>query len=126
MKSPRNKPVGTCSRCGECCRWLPIIPVRQCLPHLVQYLRVRGLREIDGYFIANAPCQHLKEEVPGEDGVKMTSCMIYETRPATCRDFCGKALSGGKRYYVPAVCTMAGGKGAEPETTGENNSAEEN
>jgi Fe-S-cluster containining protein len=37
-------------------------------------------------------------------------CAIYDKRPDTCRDFCGRSLSGGKRYYVPEGCTMAGKK----------------
>ena len=32
-----------------------------------------------------------------------------------CRDFCGRTLSGGKRYYVPEGCTMAGKGDREPE-----------
>ena len=48
---------GSCSHCGECCRWLPIAIVRQCKPHQVQYFRERGLREADGFFLADAPCR---------------------------------------------------------------------
>lgn len=105
-----EKPVpaaGTCSRCGECCRWLPLIPVQQCKPHQLHYLRARGLREDAGYFLAEAPCQHLKEEKPDGSGISRWGCAVYETRPVTCRDFCGKTLSGGKRFYVPEKCTMA-------------------
>lgn len=104
---------GTCSRCGECCRWLPIALVRQCKPHQIHYFRERGLKESGGYFLAGAPCRHLREEEPDGSGIKKWGCAIYETRPATCRDFCGRPLSGGKRYYVPEGCTMAG-PGAEP------------
>jgi Putative zinc- or iron-chelating domain len=104
---------GTCSRCGECCRWLPIALVRQCKPHQLHYLRERGLTEAEGYFLADAPCRHLKPEEADGSGTPRWGCAIYETRPATCRDFCGKTLSGGKRYYVPACCTMSGGRGGE-------------
>ena len=108
MKSFHPDPAGgACSRCGECCRWLPLVPVRQCKPHQLHYLRERGLKETDGYFLADTPCRHLREEEPDGSGVRKWSCAIYETRPATCRDFCGKPLSGGKRYYVPEGCTMA-------------------
>ena len=112
--------AGTCSRCGECCRWLPLVLVRQCKPHQLHYLRERGLKEADGYFLADAPCRHLREEEPDSSGRKRWGCDIYETRPATCRDFCGRALSAGKRFYVPEGCTMAGGKNANPgdEQTG--------
>ena len=106
--------TGTCNRCGECCRWLPIILVWQCKPHQLHYLRERGLKEEGGYFLADAPCRHLLKEEPDSSGTKTWGCAIYENRPATCRDFCGKALSGGKRYYVPEGCSMAGGKGGEP------------
>jgi Fe-S-cluster containining protein len=98
---------GSCSRCGECCRWLPFAVIRQCKPHQLHYLRERGLRESDGYFLIDAPCRHLKQAPPDGSGIVKWSCAIYDNRPSTCRDFCGKALSGGKRFYVPAGCTMA-------------------
>jgi Fe-S-cluster containining protein len=100
--------TGVCSRCGECCRWLPIALVRQCKPHQLHYFRERGLKESGGYFLADAPCRHLREEEPDGSGTGKWGCAIYDKRPATCRDFCGKTLSGGKRYYVPEGCTMAG------------------
>jgi hypothetical protein len=119
MKPHHTTPAaGTCCRCGECCRWLPIALVRQCKPHQLHYLRERGLKESDGYFVANAPCRHLHEEEPASSGVRTWNCAIYEKRPATCRDFCGKSLSGGKRYYVPEGCTMAAGRGNSAETEG--------
>jgi Fe-S-cluster containining protein len=105
--------TGTCNRCGACCRRLPIIQVWQCKPHQLHYLRERGLKEEGGYFLADSPCQHLCADVPDGTGITKWGCAIYDIRPATCRDFCGKALSGGKRYYVPAGCTMAGGKSGE-------------
>jgi Fe-S-cluster containining protein len=61
-------------------------------------------------FLADAPCQHLREEPPDGSGVPKWICAIYESRPATCRDFCGRTLSGGKRFWVPEECTMAGQK----------------
>ena len=114
MKPPRPSPAaGTCSRCGECCRWLPIVLIRQCKPHQLQYLRERGLKEADGFFLADAPCRHLREAEPDGSGVRKRVCAVYDRRPATCRDFCGRTLSGGKRYYVPEGCTMAGNSGGE-------------
>ena len=108
MKSSKSEPAtGTCSRCGECCRWIPLLTVRQCTPAQLHFMRERGQKEIGGFFLADSPCQHLKIS---EDGSGQTSCDIYETRPVTCRDFSGKELSGGRRYYVPAGCTLAGGK----------------
>jgi hypothetical protein len=112
--------AGTCCRCGECCRWLPIVLVRQCKPHQLQYLRERGLVEADGFFLADAPCRHLREEEPDGSGVRTWGCAIYDSRPATCRDFCGRTLSGGKRYYVPEGCTMAGNRGGETRDGREN------
>ena len=73
----------------------------------MQYFRERGLREADGFFLADAPCRHLRMEEPDEGGIRKWTCAIYDKRPATCRDFCGKTLSSGKRYYVPEGCTMA-------------------
>ena len=116
MTPPVPPSPGACSRCGECCRWLPVAVIRQCKPHQIQYLRARGLRVEDGYFLADAPCRHLREEEPDGGGEGRYLCAIYETRPASCRDFCGKTLSGGKRYYVPASCAMAdGGKKTGPD-----------
>lgn len=109
MDSPSvGRQPGTCSRCGACCRYLPFAPVKQCKPHQLQYLRERGLFESGGYFLADAPCRHLREEPPDGSGIQRWGCAIYEKRPMTCRDFCGKALSGGKRFFVPEGCTMAG------------------
>jgi Fe-S-cluster containining protein len=108
MKSSQHMhATGTCSQCGECCRWLPVVLVRQCKPHQLHYLRERGLKEADGFFLADAPCRHLHSDETDSSGVRKWTCSIYETRPATCRDFCGKVLSGGKRYYVPEGCSMA-------------------
>ncbi|MFA4825099.1 MAG: hypothetical protein WC593_08065 [Methanoregula sp.] len=114
MKPSQPIPAaGICNRCGECCRWLPVVLVWQCKPHQLHFLRERGLREEGGYFLADSPCRHLIKEEPDGSGIQKWGCAIYNTRPATCRDFCGKALSGGKRFYVPEGCSMAGGKGGE-------------
>ncbi|MDO8873771.1 MAG: hypothetical protein Q7V05_13735 [Methanoregula sp.] len=54
MKPSQPIPAaGTCNRCGECCRWLPIILVWQYKPHQLHYLRERGLKEEGGYFLAH-------------------------------------------------------------------------
>ena len=116
MNSPLSPPpTPACSRCGECCRWLPVALVRQCKPHQIHYFRERGLKESGGMFLADAPCRHLKKEEPGGGGTPRWGCAIYDRRPATCRDFCGKTLSGGKRFYVPEGCTMAPGSPGVPE-----------
>ena len=60
------------------------------------------------------PARHLYEEGPDSSGTRTWGCAIYDSRPATCRDFCGKTLSGGKRYYVPEQCTMTGKRNGEP------------
>ncbi len=114
MEPDRNAP-GTCTQCGECCRWLPLVMVRQCKPHQLHYLRERGLKEEGGHFLADTPCRHLKEAAPDGSGRRRWLCAIYEKRPTTCRDFCGKTLSGGKRYFVPKGCTMAEGIPKNPE-----------
>jgi hypothetical protein len=114
MNTPQSPPAsGTCSRCGECCRWLPLISIQECKPHYLRYLRDRGLKESDGYFLADAPCRHLQKGEPDDSGKTPWRCAIYEKRSATCRDFCGKTLSMRKEYYVPEGCTMAAGR--EPE-----------
>lgn len=113
MKFPVSGHPASCSRCGECCRWLPLVAVRQCKPHQLHYLRERGLKEADGQFLVYAPCRHLIEEEEDGTGLRRWCCAIYEKRPATCRDFCGRTLSSGKRYYVPEGCTMAAGVNRE-------------
>ena len=115
MQSSQPAPeAGVCSRCGECCRWLPVALVRQCKPHQLLYFRERDLKKPDGFFLVDAPCQHLHEKEPDGNGVKKWGCAIYDWRPASCRDFCGKTLSGGKRYYVPEGCTLADKSSSEP------------
>jgi hypothetical protein len=86
--------------------------VRQCNPSQLHYLRERGLKEYGGYFLADDPCRHLKSL---DDGTGQTTCDIYDKRPVTCRDFCGKELSGGRRYFVPAGCTRWLGGGGWDE-----------
>jgi len=81
----------------------------------VQYFRERGLREADGFFLADAPCRHLRSGESDKNGIRICACAIYDRRPATCRDFCGRTLSGGKRYYVPECCTMASKSMGEQE-----------
>jgi hypothetical protein len=98
-------------------RVLPLAPDRPCpavKPHQLPYLRERGLKESDGYFLVDAPCRHLHEEATDSRGVRTWGCTIYEKRPATCRDYCGRTLSGGKRYYVLEGCTMADSKRRDP------------
>ena len=112
MSTQQTMPVtGVCSRCGECCRWLPVASVRECSPRLRLYYRERGLKESGGMFLADAPCRHLQKENedPAGNPAPVWICMIHEKRPATCRDYCGKTRNRGTEYYVPEDCTMAGG-----------------
>ena len=105
MSTQQTLPVpGVCSRCGECCRWLPVATVRECNPFLRQYYRERGLKESGGMFLADLPCRHLET---GSRGSAMERiCAIYEHRPAPCRDYCGKTRIRRTEYYMPEGCTM--------------------
>lgn len=105
---PSPPPAGSCSHCGECCRWLPVADVGECTTGLRNYYRERGLKESGGMFLADAPCRHLVRAESQETGTAQWVCAIYEERPAVCRLYCGKSLAHGMEYYVPEACTMAG------------------
>lgn len=89
--------TGSCSQCGECCKWYPIGTVNGCTsPTHLAYLRERCDKEENGVFLLYSPCHHL-----GDDGL----CGIYEKRPLACRLFTGKAKVGKMSFYVPGACT---------------------
>ncbi len=90
-----------CSRCGQCCTWIPIGNSRGMTPWQLDYLRKRCHKEVGGMFLVHAPCEHLTLIGNGQ-----RVCKIYEGRPQICKDFCGKRFSHGSDYYVPEECTM--------------------
>jgi len=54
--------TGECSRCGECCRYLPLLISRLDPPYL-NYLRCRGLKEDQGFILIPHDCQHLQHPI---------------------------------------------------------------
>ena len=110
--------TGECSRCGECCRYLPLLISRQDPPYL-NYLRCRGLKEDQGFILIPHDCQHLFGGVPGsveipEVDVDLSSlpfeyiCDIHDSpdRPAICQKFHGQKRIGNAMIYIPPGCTM--------------------
>ena len=50
----------SCSRCGECCRVLPL-PISGMSPEILAYYRCRGLKEDQGFILVPHDCQHLRQ-----------------------------------------------------------------
>jgi len=71
------KRIGSCSRCGDCCRF-------QCLFGSLTLSERERLREIFGYLPEGQlrQCPHL-ELAKGHK----TRCRIYERRPSHCKAF---------------------------------------
>ena len=98
--------MGDCSRCGECCMWLPVAPVAGCDTGTTTYYRARGLREDGGIFLVYAPCPHLECSETSEEG-KRYLCNIHGSKPGMCRNFDGGEKAYGTKYYRPPDCSMA-------------------
>ena len=94
--------MGECSRCGKCCMVIPITNIRGIKPGLKNYLLVHGCTIEHGTMLVPFPCPHLYMEVGGLFG-----CDIHETKPQTCKDFDGRPISHGRKYFVPDGCTMS-------------------
>lgn len=90
---------GECSQCGSCCKILNL-PVKGLPKQYIHYLRTRGLKEDQGFFIIPHVCQHLTAD---------NLCDIHESkdRPIDCVIFHGqKRARGGMLYYISPGCTM--------------------
>ena len=103
----------SCSRCGECCRVLPL-PISGMSPEMLAYYRGRGLREDQGFILVPHDCQHLQEEILGDEGTEYTDCSIVycdihdsPERPRVCQQFHGQRR-GSKHvlFYIPPGCSM--------------------
>ena len=110
---------GVCSRCGACCRVLPL-PISGMSPEILAYYRCRGLQEDQGFILIPHDCQHLTiyNEGPCGCGIDrmftdpedaQSSCDIHDSpdRPRVCQIFKGQRR-GSKHvlFYIPPGCTM--------------------
>lgn len=100
--------MGECSRCGECCRYMPLgqwSNVNQVIRH---YLDVRAT-QIEGTYVIKAPCKYLIE--PTEDdlanGINKCKCGVEGYKPELCRMFRGNRTEGKFSFWIPPGCTMA-------------------
>jgi hypothetical protein len=94
--------MAKCNRCGECCIWYPIALDEGLSTEVREYAVERSEVLEDGFFLVRSPCRHLVEF----DGVDVTTCDIYKTRPAVCRAFNGKRRVNNKTFYVPKGCSL--------------------
>jgi hypothetical protein len=115
----------TCSRCGECCRWLVLGGMKELSEDEVRYYRFRGAIERQGLLVLEHPCTMLgyvragdgEDMAPGSfsdadlrDGTVVARCSVHGGKPDACRLFDGRAKRDGTVFYVPEHCTMAAGK----------------
>ena len=75
---------GECSNCGNCCSdFLPISPEE--IRRIAAYIKKNGITEQKHFLpLANYPQMDLT--CPFRNNTER-KCMIYEVRPAICRDF---------------------------------------
>lgn len=75
---------GQCSNCGECCSdFLPISPEE--IKRISAYIKKHGIKEQKHFLpVANPPDWDFV--CPFRNNTER-KCMIYEVRPAICRDF---------------------------------------
>lgn len=92
-----------CSQCGACCKELPVAINRKIDPIARAYYLARGCIIKQGVVFAQCSCPNLI--YPDITGGKY-KCGIRETRPQMCKDFNGKAISHGRKHFVPENCTM--------------------
>jgi hypothetical protein len=88
--------------CGECCRYIPLA-VKGMPKDSLDYLRVRGLKEEQGFFLIPQTCDKLNMRVT-EEGKTQWYCKIHATKPAVCKRFVGQSRIRDRRYYVPPGC----------------------
>jgi hypothetical protein len=82
-------------------------------PESKQYLLVHGCRIEHGEMLVPLACPHLRETANlksdfRDQDVAMgkTYCDIQDTKPQSCKDFDGRPISHGRKYFVPDGCTM--------------------
>jgi hypothetical protein len=103
-----------CLRCGECCRWLPL-SIAGMNHEYLHYLRIRGLKEEQGFILIPNICQHLIEEsrvVAFDEDKNETvdepiyACDIYydPDRPNVCQRYHGQSRIFTAKIYIPPGC----------------------
>jgi Fe-S-cluster containining protein len=92
-----------CSQCGACCKEIPVAINNKIDPNTRAYYLARGCIIKNGVVFAQYPCPNLI--YPDFVGGKY-KCGIHATRPQLCKDFDGRAISHGRKYFVPDSCTM--------------------
>jgi len=122
-----------CSRCGECCKVLPLF-TQHMHPDFRKYLLTRGMKEDkeQGCILIPHVCQHLLPEAglnttidqrDGQNeiaGLRLNSismrckytgnytCAIHDSpdRPDICRKYHGQRIMKNARIYVPPACAF--------------------
>jgi hypothetical protein len=92
---------------------IPIGYVRDLKPGQKDYLITHGCIIDHGTVLVPIVCPHLKytenlkSDFRDQDvAMGRTYCDIYEKRPQACKDFDGRPLSHGRKYFVPEGCSM--------------------
>jgi hypothetical protein len=89
---------------------LSIGNIRSIKPDAKNYLLMHGCRIEHGMMLVPLVCPHLqilKTINPGcTDEHDVYYCDIQDTKPQTCKDFDGRPISHGRKYFVPDGCTM--------------------
>ena len=101
IKLFRRKIMGECSRCGECCKFLPIAPWLEMTPAQRHYLDCRATLRGKVY-VVYFPCKFMIEEPDGK-----TRCGVEDNKPEMCRIYKGNEKQGKYTFWVPDCCTMA-------------------
>ena len=106
--STYSGPRGVCSRCGACCRVIPL-SISHMSPEMLAYYRCRGLKEDQGFILIPHDCQHLKGHKQFAGITTIPTCDIHDSpdRPRVCQIFKGQRR-GSKHvlFYIPPGCTM--------------------
>lgn len=75
---------GECSNCGNCCSdFLPISPEE--ISRIEKYIKKHGVKE-QKHFLPTATVPMMDLVCPFRNNTER-KCMIYDVRPAICRDF---------------------------------------
>ena len=98
--------MNECNRCGNCCKVLPIANNRKIDPDLRAYYLARGCTIEHGIILAQFPCPHLVYPDLTLGCEPKYTCNIQATKPQTCKDFDGRPISHGRKYFIPDGCTM--------------------
>jgi hypothetical protein len=102
----------SCSRCGECCKVLPLF-THNMHPKYREYLLNRGLVEDkeQGCILIPHVCQYLKcipeNRFMPELNQGKYSCDIHDDprRPSVCKKFHGQRMIQGSKIYIPPQCS---------------------